>query len=166
MNDTFYEQIVHRKTRPVDIALRCLIVLVILAVAIWGFMFIGIYSFFLAMVLAVAAYYFAFPRLKVEFEYSLVNHELDIDIIYSKESRKHKISFDIQSAEIIAPQNSPRLRSYHPAKILDFTSGRKDKTVYAIMTTTEHKSSCILIEPDEEMVEHMKPWMGTKMYMD
>lgn len=166
MNDTFYEQIVHRKTRPVDIALRCLIVLVILAIAVWGFMFIGIYAFFLAMVLAVAAYYFAFPRLKVEFEYSLVNHELDIDIIYSKETRKHKISFDIQSAEIIAPQNSPRLHSYHPAKILDFTSGRKDRTAYAILNTTGHSSSCILIEPDEEMIEHMKPWMGTKMYTD
>ena len=35
----------------------------------------------------------------------ILNHDLQIDAIYNKSKRKHMLSFDIQSAEIIAPKN-------------------------------------------------------------
>ena len=50
-------------------------------------------------------FYFIFPKLNVEYEYMILNHDLQIDAIYNKSKRKHMLSFDIQSAEIIAPKN-------------------------------------------------------------
>ena len=112
------------------------------------------------------AYYFIFPRFNVEYEYDLLNHDLDIAAIYSKANRKKKLSIDIQQAEIIAPKGSPRLNSYHPDKTLDFSSGASDAKVYAVMIPVDQKLNCIFIEPDRTMMEHIKGWMGMKLYQD
>ena len=88
MNDALCEHIVARKSKPMDFIIRILIIVVIVAVAIVGMPFLGFFAFALAAILALLAYYFAFPLLNVEYEYSLLNHDLDIDAIYSKEKRK------------------------------------------------------------------------------
>ena len=126
----------------------------------------GIFAFALAAILALLAYYFAFPLLNVEYEYSLLNHDLDIDAIYSKEKRKSKMNLDIQNAEIIAPKGSHRLDSYHPEATCDFSSGNANAKIFAIMIPINQKMTCVYIEPDENMIEHMKQWMGMKMFVD
>lgn len=87
MNDALCEHIVARKSKPMDFIIRILIIVVIVAVAIVGMPFLGFFAFALAAILALLAYYFAFPLLNVEYEYSLLNHDLDIDAIYSKEKK-------------------------------------------------------------------------------
>ena len=156
MNDALCEHIVARKSKPMDFIIRILIIVVIVAVAIVG----------LPAILALLAYYFAFPLLNVEYEYSLLNHDLDIDAIYSKEKRKSKMNLDIQNAEIIAPKGSHRLDSYHPEATCDFSSGNANAKIFAIMIPINQKMTCVYIEPDENMIEHMKQWMGMKMFVD
>ena len=63
-------------------------ILVIVAVAVLGMPFIGFLSFMIAVILAVIAYYFIFPKLNVEYEYIILNHDLQIDAIYNKAKRK------------------------------------------------------------------------------
>ena len=145
--------------------IRFLTILVIVAVAVFGMPFLGIFSFFLAVVLAFLAYYFIFPRLDVEYEYVLLNHDMQVDAIYSK-AKKKMMTFDIQQAEIMAPKASPRLHSYQPAKTYDFSSGRADAHSYSMMLMIDQKLTCIVLEPDEKMMDHMKSWMGMKLYMD
>ena len=166
MNDALYELIVARKPKPYDLVIRILVILLIIAVAIGGMPFIGMTSFLLAVLIAILAYYFIFPRLSVEYEYTLLNHDMQIDVIYNKAKRKSKLGIDIQAAEIIAPKGSPRLNSYKPDKIFDYTSGNPSAKAYAIMMPMDQKNVCIYIEPDAKMVDHMKQWMGMKMYQD
>lgn len=166
MNDAYYEQLVSRKSRPLDMVLRILTILVIVAVAIFGMPFLGFFSIFLAVVLAFLAYYFIFPRLDVEYEYILLNHDMEVDAIYSKAKRKKMMTFDIQQAEIVAPKSSPRLHSYQPVKTYDFSSGQTDAAAYSIMLMIDQKLTCINIEPDEKMMNHMKSWLGMKLYQD
>lgn len=166
MNDALYEQLVARKPKPYDIPVRILVIAVIVAIAIFGMPFIGFLSFALAVAAAFLAYYIIFPRLSVEYEYVLLNHDLQIDAIYNRSKRKSLRSFDIQSAEIIAPKGSPRLNSYRPDKTFDYSSGNPSARVYAIMIPMDQTNICIYIEPDAKMIEHMKQWMGMKMYQD
>lgn len=166
MNDALCEHIVARKSKPTDLLIRILIIVVIVAIAIGGMPFLGFFSIALAAIVALLAYYFAFPLLKVEYEYSLLNHEMEIDAIYNKEKRKAKMSLDIQHAEIIAPKGSHRLDSYHPEATYNFTSGNDDARVFAILLPINQKMTCVYIEPDEKMIEHMKQWMGMKMFED
>ena len=166
MNDAFYEQLVTRKTRPLDVLIRILIILFIAAVAVVGTLFIGFLAFFIAVLLAMGAYYFIFPRLSVEYEYTLLNYDIDVAAIFSKEKRKNITSFDIRQAEIIAPKGSPRLHSYSPGKIQDFSSGNANAKVYAIMIPLDQGVNCIYLEPDQKMLDHMKSWTGMKLYED
>lgn len=166
MNDAFYEQLVTRKTKPLDILIRILIIIFIAMVAVVGMLFLGFLAFFIAILLAMGAYYFIFPRLNVEYEYTLLNYDIDVAAIFSKEKRKNITSFDIRQAEIIAPKGSPRLNSYHPGKTQDFSSGEADAKVYAVMIPLDEGVNCILIEPDQTMKEHMKSWTGMKFYED
>ena len=126
----------------------------------------GFLSFVIAVILAVVAYYFIFPKLNVEYEYMILNHDLQIDAIYNKAKRKRLKSLDIQGAEIIAPKGSPRLNSYKPDKVYDYTSGNPNGKPYAIMISLDQKNECIYFEPDAKMIDHMKQWMGMKMFQD
>ncbi|HJA67455.1 hypothetical protein B5F07_05825 [Lachnoclostridium sp. An169] len=166
MNDALYEQLVARRPKPYDIPVRILIILLIVAVVILGTPFIGFFAFVIAIILGLLAYYLIFPKLSIEYEYILLNHDMQIDVIYSKEKRKHKLSFDIQNAEIIAPKSSHRLDSYKPEKVYDFTSEDPSAKAYGIMISLEQKNVCIYFEPDEKMLDHMKQWMGMKLYLD
>ena len=166
MNDALYEQLVARRPKPYDIPVRILVILIIVAVAVLGMPYVGLLSFVVAALIAIAAYYFIFPRLNVEYEYTILNHDLQIDIIYNKAKRKSLKSIDIQGAEIIAPKGSPRLNSYKPDKIYDYSSGNPKAKTYAMMIPMDQKNVCVYIEPDSKMVEHMKQWMGMKMYQD
>lgn len=166
MNDAMYEQLVARKPKAYDIPLRILVILVIVAVALFGMLFVGMISFIVAVILAFLAYYFIFPKLNVEYEYIILNHDLQVDVIYNKAKRKRLQNFDIQSAEIIAPKGSPRLNSYKPDKIYDYSSGNPSAEAYAIMLPLDQKNACVYIEPDQKMIDHMKQWMGMKMFQD
>ncbi len=166
MNDALYELIVARKPKPYDLAVRILVILLIVAVIIIGMPFIGLLSFVIAALLAMLAYYFVFPKLSVEYEYILLNHDFHIDVIYNRAKRRSLRTFDIQGAEIIAPKSSPRLNSYKPDKVYDYSSGSSTGKIYAVMIPMEQKNVCIYIEPDSKMINLMKQWMGMKMYQD
>nr|WP_294493146.1 DUF6106 family protein [uncultured Mediterraneibacter sp.] len=166
MNDALYEQLVPCRPKAYDLPVRILVIVLIVAVALLGMPLIGFLSFMIAVILAVIAYYFVFPKLNVEYEYIILNHDLQIDAIYNKAKRKRMQSFDIQAAEIIAPKGSPRLNSFRPDKIFDYTSGNPSAKAYAVMLPIDQKNVCVFIEPDEKMVDHMKQWMGMKMYQD
>lgn len=166
MNDALYEQLISRRPKAYDLPVRILVILVIVAVAILGMPFVGFLSFVIAVILAVIAYYFIFPKLSVEYEYIILNHDLQIDAIYNKAKRKRLQSLDIQGAEIIAPKGSPRLNSYRPDKTYDYTSGDPNGKAYAIMMPMDQKNVCICIEPDAQMIDHMSQWMGMKMFKD
>ena len=46
------------------------------------------------------------------------------------------------------------------------SSGNANAKVFAIMIPINQKMTCVYIEPDEKMIEHMKQWMGMKMFVD
>lgn len=163
MNDSLYEHIVARKPRLADMVVRILMIIATLLVTYLGFALAGAFAFFALFGMILLSACIVFPRLNVEYEYSLLNHYLDISIIYSKSKRdKNKTEINIQKADIIAPTGSPRLASYHPGRTLDYSSGNRKNKTYSIMISNDQ----IIIEPDEKMVQQMKDWMGQKMFLD
>lgn len=165
MNDALYEQLVTRKSRPIDLVIRIVSIAFLALVLCGGMLFLGFLAVPITVLLGVLVYYFVFPKLDVEYEYTLLNHDLEIDAIYSKSKRKKLMTLDIQQAEIIAPKNSHHLNSIHPEKTKDFSSGTGNGT-YAIVIPSEQTITCVLIDPDEKMLDHMQQWMGSKMFRD
>lgn len=166
MGDSFYEQFVARKPRFTDTLIRILMIIATISLTFFGFILIGPFCLVILIGMIALTVYIVFPKLKVEYEYSLLNHYLDISVIYNMSKRKKKAEIDIQKAEIIAPLGSARLNSFHPVKVQDFSSGDPDKKCYSIMISTDQTLNQIIIEPDEKMLHQIKGWMGQKMYLD
>ena len=129
MNDALYEQLVSCRTKPLYyILLGGAFLLAVSDCSFGDNVSFGVFSFIAGALIALIAYYFISPQLSVEYEYTILNHDLQIDAIYNKSRRKPKMTLDIQTAEIIAPKDSHRMDSYRPEKTYDFLRSllRKD----------------------------------------
>ena len=82
MNDSFHEQLVTKKPKGNPLAIRIIVVVLIILFFTIGALFLGFLSIIIAVVLGVAAYFYIFPNLKVEYEYSLVNHAIFHNICF------------------------------------------------------------------------------------
>lgn len=161
MNDAIYEQLIARKAKVTDYLIRTLIIAFILILIFFGLPLIGILAILLAIAFGFISFYFVFPKLKVEYEYILLNHDFQIDAIYNKSKRKTLIEFDIQKIASIM-----KASEFHTSeKTFNFTSGADSQSVYAIRTSQNGQNICILFEPDEKMKELMNKWLAPHMQL-
>ena len=166
MNDSIYEHLVQRNSKKTDILVRIVTVAAVLVVSMLAMVYLQNLGLIVLVVLGFLAYTFVFKRLNVEYEYTLLNHDMDVDVIFNREKRKKKVSFDFQASEIIAPSNSPRLQSNRYDKTIDVSSGSKDASTYTAIVNLDKVMTRVIFEPDQGMIDFMKPWMGSKMYLD
>ena len=159
LSDSLYEQIIARKFGSREVMIRFLWILLIAAVAVIGGFFLGYVGIFMAIVVAFLVIYLAFPKQKVEYEYDILDYELNFSLIYSKSKQKKKLSIDLRKAEKILPSSSHILQSVNTDKVYDFSSRKKDAQVYAIITENDGEKICIYFEPDEEMRERIRRWV-------
>ena len=163
MKDSFYEQLVPvKRSKTFFYGGMILFLLVLAAVVLVSFLFLGITAVLIGWVVGMLFYFFIYPKFNIEYEYSLVNHNLDIDVVYSKSKRKHLYSLDLQEAEAIAPKDSPALHSYGGARTKDLTSRTGQYPVYSIIVAQNSGRMNLVIEPDAEMLERIRQWSGRK----
>lgn len=163
MNEAFYEQLVPQKASVKDFTPIALATLGTILLAFLLFPFIGPLTIFAVAAAIIAIWHFLLPGLKKEYEYYLLNYTMEISLILNKESRRNVIEFDIRKSEIVAPADSAKLAGFRPTKKMDFTSGDKNANIYCFIIHLEHDLCNIMIEPDEQMMEQMKMWLGPKM---
>ena len=94
-----------------------------------------------------------FRNLNVEYEYVFVNGDLDIDKIMNKARRKRMFSVDADQMELLAPVGAVELMQYKKIKTYDYTSGKKDAKIYALIASNKGEVCKVLFEPNETIVE-------------
>lgn len=164
MNDTFYEQLVAKKSHISPQIVRILVIVACVLLLFVFPLFLGFLSLIAAVILIVASIFYIIPHSCIEYEYSILNQDMEVDAIYNKAKRSQKLTFNLREVEIAAPKGSGRLAYYKPAKVYDFSSGKADARVYSFIISIDKTLCSILIEPDDTMLAHIKPWMGMKFY--
>ena len=143
------EQLIKKKT-PVTLKI---VQYVMIALAVFFVWYFGILAILFSLVAAVAAYFSWFYS-KVEYEYIYFEKELDIDVIYSMQKRKHLKTYDLSQLEILAPAGSYRLDSYknREVKTKDFSTHFPEnaKNVYVMYIGGSEK---VIFEPSEDLVK-------------
>ncbi len=162
MNDTLYEQLVVKKSKWNPMMVRIVMIIAVILFLTVGAIYLGFLSVVAAVILGLVSFFYIFPRLHTEYEYALLNHELDIAAIYNRSKRAELQSLDIQKAEVIAPIGSDKLSHFRPQKTYDYSSGTDTYKVYTIMIRQNNALCAIMIEPDEKMVRDIKRQMGSK----
>ena len=155
MEDSYVEWLVKRKDPVYAIPVKILMVIisafsVLMALQkIWGV---------LLMLAAFAATYFVFINLSIEFEYLYADGGLRIDRIMGKARRKKVFDCEKEDVQFVAPSDSYMLKDYENAntKLADYSSGRKDGKVYAMIYQKGSESRKVLFEPNEKMINSMR----------
>lgn len=163
--DTFVEVLVDGK--PPALTNICKYVLYIFTVMfLIGFLFLGTLSILLAIACGIGAYFLGIYS-QIEYEYSYTDKELDIDIIYSKQKRKHLVTLDISKMEVLAPIHSYHLDEYKNRnyRVCDYSSGNPSEMDkhYVMYYSGEKK---IIFDPTPEMVEAIVYSAPRKVYRD
>ena len=159
MSEIFKEYLIKQKKSPKDIMAQT--ALVLCAVVISSIIFI-IGGDFIGPLLIVGVIFgtgVLFNKFSREYEYILTNNELDIDVIYNRNTRKRVITVDMKKIDMMASIQDDRHTSTlnRPGiKVINASDNTNDENTYAIITDTEKNGICkILITPNETLLDEL-----------
>lgn len=162
MTDYLIEQLVKQnKTKSTVWKQAGLILATILA----GYLMLAFHPMFGLLLLAmILADVILFRRMKLEFEYSYFEGDLDIDKIMNMTSRKRVFSTSVKDMELIAPTGAPQLRPYQDLKVLDCSSNTEDILTYEIVGTYKGNKMRVIFEPNDKMLSAMRDLSPRKVF--
>ena len=170
---TYKEHIVKRKKSGKDILIYifspflCMIAAYIVTFVILNFL--PFLSFLTLLVWAFAVYALARIVLdrNIEFEYLLVDSDLDIDKIHNKSRRKRMISLYRKEIIAIAPFGSANLpHGWSNMEKVDASVSPDSDDTYVIVVKQSDKERAVLFCPTEEMLEIMDRRNPGKVFKD
>lgn len=140
-----------------------------LAVAIIAFLSFVFLRFLAAVIVVAAGYgaYYLCGFLSVEYEYIITNGTLDIDIIYSKRSRKRIASFELSGVESIEKYRGEQLdkRRFKNAVV---ACNANDDGAYKLVFSKDSGLSAAVIVPNErtrqEIVKFVPKFVGNTAF--
>ncbi len=136
------------------------------ALSLVGFLFLGMLSLLLAIIFGVAAYFVGI-RSAVEYEYSYMDKELDVDVIYSRQKRKHLDTFDLSKMEVLAPVSSYHLDEFknRTYKVCDYSSKKEsNRSKQYVLYYSDGKK--LIFEPTQEMISAITYIAPRKVFKD
>lgn len=143
------EVMVKRKTPVVMKVTQYALILV----AIFLVYMFGILAILFSIIAGVLAW-FVGNRANIEYEYTYFDKELDVDVIYSMQKRKHIKTYDLSQLEVLAPRGSYHLDAYknRDIKARDFSTQfeENEKNVYVMYLAGNEK---VIFEPTPELVK-------------
>lgn len=165
MDTTFYELLVPRIQQTTERVLLIASTTLVVIMTIFAFAIAPLLGG-IALILDFLFFTFVLPRFHIEYEYALLQGELDIDVIYKKARRKSLITLDLGKAQVIAPAASNRSTRTDITKTLDFSSRDEQHPPYAIIIMHKQILTRILFQADEKMVALLQKSFPNTFYMD
>ncbi|TYQ15082.1 UNVERIFIED_CONTAM: hypothetical protein Cloal_1489 [Acetivibrio alkalicellulosi] len=119
------------------------------------------------MLLLIISYlvYFVISLRKIEYEYAVTNGELDIDKIINQKKRKRMFSASCREFSVFSKLDLEKHKneiSEIPQKI-KAVSSMNSQNVYFFTANYKGKKSVVFFEPDERMLNALKPYISKKI---
>ncbi len=160
MADVFNEQIVKKKRDFTDIIK---IILIILAAFVVDsvFLIIGVLRTVFPAVFAISVYlaYNFIRNMSIEYEYSVMNGELDVDCIAGRHKRKKMLSVSVRRFSILAPVKAEYRAEYESQSIRNFIhasiSDRTDGLWFARYEDDAGVDTVLFFNPNEKLLGAM-----------
>ena len=109
----------------------------------------------LVIALGFVFYYLVYPKLSVEYEYSLLNADLTVDAVYNKTKRKNILTMDIKTLEAAFPTSSPKMNGQRNGKRIDCSTGDMTSS-YCLIFPNNGENILLFITPDTHMLDMLK----------
>lgn len=162
INDSYIELLIKRKTPYIMKIIRMAAAICMglsLLLALIGF----VLAFIPAILFGVASYFLGLHG-EVEYEYTYVDRELQIDRILGRSKRKRMETLDLVQLEVLAPLGSHQLDGYRGRmeKCADYSSGEIRQPEARYLLVAGNKS--LIIEPSESMIKMIQSISPRKVF--
>ncbi|MCR5250314.1 MAG: DUF6106 family protein [Lachnospiraceae bacterium] len=165
--ESYMEHLVKKKVTTGDIAIRALCILVIVAAAVAGLLFVGALGLIVALILGYVYRMLIYPMTNLEYEYLYCDKTITVSKIMNREKRKDLEVFDLDKMELLAPANSYRLGEYknRDLKVSEYWSMDKGKEEppYAMIYEGGRK---ILLDLPKDFVKIVQNNAPRKVFFD
>ena len=159
---------ISRKKKSMSGVLRKVMVLFAVIFVILG---ITISQSFMLAGFLLAALYFVFDIFsQKDYEYTLENDQLSIDVIYGKKYRKTAHVLELKELEVVAPHWHESVAKYkknggtEQLKKYDYTSYDDNIPYYTMIIKEDGRKIKLLLDLTEEMLHTMKTQHPEKVY--
>ena len=159
---------VSRKKKSMSGVLRKVMVLFAVIFVILG---ITISQSFMLAGFLLAALYFVFDIFsQKDYEYTLENDQLSIDVIYGKKYRKTAHVLELKELEVVAPHWHESVAKYkknggtEQLKKYDYTSYDDNTPYYTMIIKEDGRKIKLLLDLTEEMLHTIKTQHPEKVY--
>jgi len=163
--DVFLEKIIRKKRTTKDYLIVATVIYIALGVNFIAIMVPLLRGFTLLM--SGICIYFVVRRTYIEYEYTLTNNELDIDIIVAKKDRKRLFTANCKDFEMFGRIEHSKYNEVKTIekKILAIVS-KDSKNIYFAVLQFEGARTLLLFQPDERMVEQIANCIPKKVLKD
>lgn len=163
--DTFLEQMVKHGDARKDMIRRIYLliagVVILTLIVILGYQVLILAGPVVLMVVALMIW-ILWRRVAQEYEYVYTEGNLDIDVVYSRSTRKSLFSLDLRKAILIAPYDSAQAEKIMPGYKFDkkvyATKGAPTDGTYVIIAEYLSKQYLVYFEPDERILAAIKEY--------
>lgn len=159
---------ISRKKKSMSGVLRKVMVLFAVIFVILG---ITISQSFMLAGFLLAALYFVFDIFsQKDYEYTLENDQLSIDVIYGKKYRKTAHVLELKELEVVAPHWHESVAKYkknggtEQLKKYDYTSYDDNTPYYTMIIKEDGRKIKLLLDLTEEMLHTIKTQHPEKVY--
>ena len=159
---------VSRKKKSMSGVLRKVMILFAVIFVIMG---IAISQSFMLAGFLLAALYFVFDIFsQKDYEYTLENDQLSIDVIYGKKYRKTAHVLELKNLEVVAPHWHESVAKYkknggtEQLKKFDYTSYDDNVPYYTMIIKEDGRKIKLLLDLTEEMLHTIKTQHPEKVY--
>lgn len=159
---------VSRKKKSMSGVLRKVMILFAVIFVIMGITISQ--SFMLAGFLLVALYFVFDIFSQKDYEYTLENDQLSIDVIYGKKYRKTAHVLELKELEVVAPHWHESVAKYkknggtEQLKKYDYTSYDDNTPYYTMIIKEDGRKIKLLLDLTEEMLHTIKAQHPEKVY--
>ena len=166
--DICYEYMVRKKNTPLDIIkiVLALSVATVLTSAIILLFFMGenLLGFNLLIILFLWwGAIWVIKSTRVEYEYTITNHEMDIDVIRGKSRRKRMTTIDLKKIEYFGNINDEKTKENMKnagsiSKEYYFVGDRESENIYVtdVISRKDATKVRVYIEPNEKLLEYIR----------
>ena len=153
VSERYCEYLIQQKPTPANMARVIVLVVLTLGCVIAG-LTISQWICTPAVLFGVLLW-FAIQKIRQEFEYLILDHELSVDAIYGHSRRKKIMNCPLKKVVLFAPENSSEYGTYRHQNLVlhDFSTRNPEDTHYAMVCKNESGTIGFRLTPNAEMLE-------------
>lgn len=162
MDEVYIEQLVKEDKQLQGILLR--VAMIVGSLILWFLAFISPirqYILILVTVLCCLVVWIFWRRVMREYEYIYTNGHLDVDVIFSRMSRKHLVSIDCRELQLLASAQEPRYQHLYQKKYtveIHAGTGTIGEGTYIALAKKGEKTLKLVFDPNERLLAAIKKY--------